>query len=147
MAVLPLYSPPLFPSSNYALDFNTFITEHNVLLEVYLIQTHTHKTTITIFSWNFGIVPATQPFCFCFNQLTKPTTFTPAVMTKPVFPNRPWVDISTLYSFYRWRFSLALCRKVSEYWSQTILSRLRVIERSVEIIVSHAADAVFYIWY
>ena len=96
-------------------NFDTFVTYHNVLLEIYLI--HKHR-----------IVPATQTFfpcfikfqvfhvikkrpqhkcfpvniakffrkpilrehlhtaaSFCFHRLAKPTTFTPVVMNEPLF--------------------------------------------------------------
>ena len=47
-----------------------------------------------------------------------------------VCSKRLWVDVCTPCSFHRWRFSLAQCRKVSEYWSQAILSPTQTYQRT-----------------
>ena len=118
-------------------NVDTFITYHNVLLEVYFVHayththTHTHTHTqnaiIMVFFWNFGIVPATH-----FIPL-----FPLAYKTHCIYPScyhqtRPWVDINTLNTFYSWLFSLAPCRNVSEQFCL----RLWVIRRSVAIIIT-----------
>ena len=56
-----------------------------------------------------------------------------------------WIDIIAVYKFYRWLFSSAPCRKYLENWSQAILPQTQALS-SVGIIVSHAVEAVFYIW-
>ena len=42
---------------------------------------------------------------------------------------RPWVDISAVYRFYPWFFSLAPSWNVSELWSQAILSKTQSCEK------------------
>ena len=69
------------------------------------------------------------PFLLSFFTLLSSTYKTHHIYTncndKTNIPSlkRPWVDINTVYSSYRWLFSLVPCRKVFEYWIQTILSQ------------------------
>ena len=58
---------------------------HNDLREICCMHTHTQTLSMIIFFWKIRIVPATQNFSFCFNRLTKLTTFAPAVITNPLF--------------------------------------------------------------
>ena len=101
------------------------------------------KKIIIVFSWNFGIVSATKIFFLCFQWLTKPTAFMPAVMTKPLLTQNVIGLILVLWivfiaEFFSWfhvkRFKSIEVRKFS--------LRLRVIGRSVGIVISHAVDAV-----
>ena len=68
-----------------------FITYHKVLLEILYTNTHTHthtdthENTIKFFLWNFEIIHGTQAFFLYFHRLTKPTTFVPVVINKPLF--------------------------------------------------------------
>ena len=58
------------------------------------------KCFITIVFWIFGIDPTTQTFFLCFYWLTKTTTFTPAVMTKPLFAqNNLGLSLTMLIAF------------------------------------------------
>ena len=100
-------------------SFDMFITYHYVLLEVYFIYMHTHKN-----SRNFGIVPETRTLFLCFHLLTKSTTSTPTVMSKSLFAqNILGLTLVLSMVFIADFFSLALFWKVSEYWSQAILSQ------------------------
>ena len=67
---------------NFFDNFDAFITYHNGNTQIYM---HTHtKVTIIIFSRILKLSPATQAFFLSFHRLIKPTTFTPAVITKPL---------------------------------------------------------------
>ena len=92
------------------------------LLVVCFIETQTQKITIIIFLWNFEIIAATQGFFLCFHWLTKPTTFRPAVMTKPLFAKNVFgLTLVLCIVFIADFFSLAPYWKVLEYKTQAIL--------------------------
>ena len=70
---------------NFFDNFYMVFIYHNALREICCMHTHTQTLTMIIFFWKIRIVPATQNFSFCFNRLTKLTTFAPAVITNPLF--------------------------------------------------------------
>ena len=124
-----------------------FVTYHNILLGVYFTHSHKHKITIITFRGNFGIIPVIQIFFLCFHRLTKPTTITPAVMTKPLSAENVLrlillPCIIFMADLFPWLY-------VEKFWSTELMLfcfRLGVIGRSIGIIISHAVNAVFYIW-
>ena len=133
-----LISKNSFEFLKFFANFDTVVTYHNLLLEVYVIHTRRRKITITIFFWNFGIVPATQTFFLCFHRITEPTTFTPAVIVNPLFTQNVLgltfvLSMVFIADFFPW---LHVKRFLSADVRQFCL-RLRVIERSVGIVISH----------
>ena len=70
-----LISKNSFEFLKFFVNFDTVVTYHNLLLEVYVIHTRRRKITITIFFWNFGIVPATQTFLRHLHQLLLSTFY------------------------------------------------------------------------
>ena len=113
-------------------------------------HTHTHahthynfQYTIIIFFRHFRIVPLNKNFSF--HRLTKPSKLLPAVLTKPCFAHNFLGSTLVLYivfiiDFFPW---IHIERFQSTEARQFCL-RLRVIGRSVQIIISRALDAVFY---
>ena len=110
-----------------------FISYYNILLEVYFTHTqlhtethlHTHTYTCTNYHYNFLLefwnCACNTNFYVCFHHISDQTS---------VCSKRSWVDFSIVYSFYCWLFSLAPCRKISEYWSQAILSQTQNYEKN-----------------
>ena len=114
----------------------------------FTLCTCTHKKiTIMIFFWNFGIVHVTQTFFLRFYRLAKPTTFTPAVMAKPVFTQNILVLTLVLYIVFMANFFCQVhVKRFQSMKVRQLCLKFRVIGRSVGIIFSHFVDAVFYIW-
>ena len=90
-------------------NFDTFIMYHNILLEVYFIYAHKNNYHYN-FLVEFRNFPTKQTFFLCFHQLTKPTTFRPAVITKPLFAQKKILGlilvqcIGFIFDFFPWLY-------------------------------------------
>ena len=123
-----------------------FISYHNILLEVYFTHTqlhtethlHTHtrthvQITTIIFFWNFGIVPATQTSTSVF------ITF----LTKPLFAqNVPGLTLVLCIVFIADFFPWLHVERFQSTEVRQFCLRLRIMRKTMEIVISHVAYAV-----
>ena len=118
-----------------------------IFYERFMLYTRAEKKCHYNFLLEFWIVPATQTFFLCFHRLTKLTTFTPAVIVNPLF-NQNALGLTFVLSmvfiadFFPWLHVERFQSDVRQF-----CLRLRVIERNVGIVISHAVDAIVYICY
>ena len=122
-------------------NFEMFITYHNVLEEVYFTYTPTQKKLLYFSFWTFEL-PLQQTFFYCFYQITKATTFTPAQFAQNVLGLTLVLCIVFITDFLPWlHVKWFQSTEVRQFWPG-----FKVIERGVGIIISHATGVVFYIW-
>ena len=102
------------------------------------------RTNTNNYNYNFlSEISATQTFFLCFHQLTKFIPLTPAVMTNGLLDQNV-LRLSFVLSivFITDFFPYLHAERFQSTEVKQFCLRLRVIGRSVGIIISHAVDAV-----
>ena len=107
---------------------------------------HSHtKIIIIVFFWNFGIVPGTQTFFLCFKTAYK--THHIYVMNKPlVDQNVLGLTLALCIVFITDLFTWLDVKNFDSTEARQFCFRLKVMARSVGILISHVVNPVCYIW-